>query len=167
MDDIAQATGVAKGTVYLYFTDKQDLYTATIEEHFSRALDTLYAINAKPVSPSKKMEEIAADYVDYITKLKTSYTMFTFENINQSGKSLENLRLIIQPKIHKMIEIISNIIKNGIQKNEFRKVDPGIAAFYFMSAIRAISLSHIYISDVNMKTDTVLRLFFEGLKKRR
>jgi AcrR family transcriptional regulator len=167
VDDIARATGVAKGTVYLYFRDKQDLYIATIEEHFSRALDTLYATDTKPISPSKKMEEIAVNYIDYITKLRTSYTMFTFENINQTGKSLEKLHLVIQPKIQKMIEIISNIIKNGIKNNEFRDVEPEIAAFYFISAIRAIFLSHFYMSDMTFKTDTVLKLFFEGLKKRR
>ena len=167
VDDIAQATGVAKGTVYLYFKDKQDLYIATIDEHFSRALDTLSSIEAKTTTPSEKMEEIAVNFVDYIKHLKTTYMMFTFENINLKGKTLKQMHTVIEPKIQTMIEVISNIIKSGIQNNEFRKVDPKIAAFYFISTIRAIFLSDFYMSDVSYKTDTVLKLFFQGLKKRR
>jgi AcrR family transcriptional regulator len=167
VDDIAQATGVAKGTVYLYFKDKQDLYVATIDEHFNRALETLSAIEAKTSPPGEKMEEIAVNFIEYIKHLKTTYMLFTFENINLKGKTLKQMHTIIEPKIQAMIEIISKIIRSGIHSNEFRKVDPKVAAFYFISTIRAIFLSDFYMSDVSFKTDTVLKLFFEGLKKRR
>jgi AcrR family transcriptional regulator len=167
MDDIAQATGVAKGTVYLYFKDKQDLYIATIDEHFNRALETLSAIEAKTTPPGEKMEEIAVNFIEYIKHLKTTYMLFTFENINLKGKTLKQMHTVIEPKIQAMIEIISKIIRSGIHSNEFRKVDPKVAAFYFISTIRAIFLSDFYMSDVSFKTDTVLKLFFEGLKKRR
>lgn len=167
VDDIAQATGVAKGTVYLYFKDKQDLYIATIDEHFNRALEELSAIEAETTTPSEKMEEIAINLIDYIKTLKTSYMLFTFENINLKGKTLKQMHTVIEPKIQAMIEIISKIIRSGIHSNEFRKVDPKVAAFYFISTIRAIFLSDFYMSDVSFKTDTVLKLFFEGLKKRR
>ena len=93
--------------------------------------------------------------------------LFTFENINLKGKTLKQMHTVIEPKIQAMIQIISNIIKSGIQNNEFRKVDPKVAALYFISTIRAIFLSHFYMSRVSLKTDTVLGLFFEGLKKRR
>jgi len=167
MDDIAQATGVAKGTVYLYFKDKQDLYIATIDEHFNCALETLSAIEAKTTPPGEKMEEIAINFIEYIKHLKTTYMLFTFENINLKGKTLKQMHTVIEPKIQAMIEIISKIIRSGIHSNEFRKVDPKVAAFYFISTIRAIFLSDFYMSDVSFKTDTVLKLFFEGLKKRR
>lgn len=167
VDDIAQATGVAKGTLYLYFKNKQDLYIATIDEHFNRALEELSAIAAKTTTPSEKMEEIAVNFIDYFKHLKTSYVLFTFENINLKGKTLKNIHSVIEPKIKEMIEIISKIIKSGIHTNEFRKVDPKVAAFYFISTVRAIFLSNFYTSDVPFKTDTVLKLFFEGLKKRR
>ena len=167
VDDIARATGVAKGTVYLYFKDKQALYVATIDEHFSRAIAALSAIDAKDITPTEKMEEIAVNFIDYIKQLKTSYMLFTFENINLKGKTLKQMHTVIQPKVRTMIEMISDIIKNGIQNNEFRKVDPKVAAFYFTSTIRAIFLSDFFISDVSCNTDSILSLFFEGLKKRR
>jgi AcrR family transcriptional regulator len=165
VDDIAQATGVAKGTVYLYFKDKQDLYIATIDEHFGRAIAALAEIDAKQTTPSEKMEEIAATYIDYIKHLKTTYMLFTFENINLKGKTLKQMHTVIEPKIKLMIDIIARIIRKGIQNHEFRAVEPKLAAFYFISTIRTIFLSDFYTADLSFKTDTFLRLFFEGLKK--
>jgi AcrR family transcriptional regulator len=113
VEDIAQATGVAKGTVYLYFKDKQDLYVATIDEHFSRAIAALSAINAKNITPSEKMEEIAVNFVDYIKHLKTTYMMFTFENISLKGKTLRQMHTIIEPKIQTMIPSLPRFISSA------------------------------------------------------
>jgi AcrR family transcriptional regulator len=167
VDDIAQATGVGKGTVYLYFKDKANLYVATIDEHYSRGLDALSAIDAKDITPTQKMEAVAVNFIDYIKNLKTSHMLFTFENINLKGKTLKTIHSTIEPKIQMMIDIIGNIISQGIEKNEFREVDSRIAAFHFISTIRAIFLSNFYISNDAFRTDTMLKLFFEGLKKRR
>ena len=167
VDDIAQATGVAKGTLYLYFKDKANLYVATIDEHFSRGLDALSTIDAREITPTEKMEAVAVNFIDYIKNLKTSHMLFTFENINIEGKTLKNIHSTIEPKIQMMINIIGNIINQGIEKNEFRDVDPKVAAFHFISTIRAIFLSNFYMSNDAFKTDTMLKLFFEGLKKRR
>ena len=167
VDDIAQATGVAKGTVYLYFKDKANLYVATIDEHFSRGLDALSAIDAREITPTEKMEAVAVNFIDYIKNLKTNHMLFTFENINLKGKTLKNIHSTIEPKIQTMISIIGNIISQGIENNEFRDVDPKVAAFHFISTIRAIFLSNFYMSGDAFKTDTMLKLFFEGLKKRR
>ena len=167
VDDIAQATGVAKGTLYLYFKDKANLYVATIDEHFSRGLDALSVIDARDITPTEKMEAVAVNFIDYIKNLKTSHMLFTFENINLKGKTLKNIHSTIEPKIQTMIDIIGNIISQGIENREFRKVDPKVAAFHFISTIRAIFLSNFYMSNEAFETDTMLKLFFEGLKKRR
>jgi TetR/AcrR family fatty acid metabolism transcriptional regulator len=167
VDDIAQATGVAKGTVYLYFKNKQELYTATIDAHFSYVLNKVAEIETKKITATEKMKEIAVDFVEYVSTLKTSYMPFSVENVNLIGKTLKTMHSIVMPKINKMNEVISRIVEQGIKTGEFRDVEPRVAAFYFLSTIRAIFVSNYYISDIPVETDTILKLFFQGLKKRR
>lgn len=167
VDDIAQATGVAKGTVYLYFKNKQELYTATIDAHFSYALQKVAEVETKNITATEKMKEIAVDFIDYVSSLKTSYMPFNVENVNQIGKTIKTMHSIVMPKMIKMNEIISRIVEQGIKNGEFRDVEPRVAAFYFLSAIRAVFVSNYYISDISVETDTILKLFFQGLKKRR
>jgi AcrR family transcriptional regulator len=167
VEDIADATGVAKGTVYLYFSNKEDLYTASIDEHFNRALEMLSEVAESPGTPGEKMNRIANDYVDYITHLRTTYLPFTFESMNLTGKTLKKIHSTIEPKLYKMVDIISRVIKDGIEKDDFRKVDPRLAAFYFLNTIRAIFFNHSYITHDSIKTESMLELFFDGLNKRR
>jgi AcrR family transcriptional regulator len=167
VEDIADATGVAKGTVYLYFRDKQDLYTASIDENFNRALEMLSEVEQSHGTPGEKMNKIANDFVDYITHLRTTYLPFTFENINLTGKTLKKIHSTVEPKLLNMIEIISRIINDGIEQNEFRRVDPRLAAFHFLSTIRASFFNHFQLTDDSIKTESMLELFFEGLNKRR
>ncbi|UCF71607.1 MAG: TetR/AcrR family transcriptional regulator [candidate division WOR-3 bacterium] len=167
VDDIAEATGVAKGTVYLYFSNKEDLYTASIDEHFNIALGMLSEVDQSPGTPGEKMNKIATDYVNYITDLRTTYLPFSFESMNLSSKTLKKIHSAIEPKLHEMVNTISRIIKDGIGHGEFRRVDPQLAAFYFLSTIRAIFFNHFYVTNDSIKTESVLELFFDGLNKRR
>lgn len=167
VDDIAGATGVAKGTVYLYFKNKQDLYIATVEEHFTSALDMLGEVEKTPGTPSEKMHRITNDFVNYIVHLRTNYMPFTFENLTLTGKTLKKINTTVQPKVSAMIEIISRIIREGMENDEFRNVDPKLAAFHFLSTIRAIFFSSSYLTNDVIKTESILELFFEGLNKRR
>jgi AcrR family transcriptional regulator len=167
VDDIARSTGVAKGTVYLYFKDKQDLYIATIEEHFGHALGMLSEVENGPGTPGQKMQRIARDFVNYIIHLRTAYMLFTFENINLTGKTLKKIHSTVEPRVSSMIETISRVIKDGIEKQEFREVDPTLAAFHFLSTIRAIFLSSYYLTNDAINIESILKLFFEGLNKRR
>lgn len=167
VDDIAQATGVAKGTVYLYFKNKQELYTATVDAHFSYILNKVAEIETKNITATEKMTEITVDFVNYVSSLKTSYMPFNVENVNLIGKTLKTMHSIVIPKIIKMNEVISRIVEQGIKTGEFRDVEPRVAAFYFLGTIRAIFISNYYISDISVETDTILKLFFQGLKKRR
>jgi AcrR family transcriptional regulator len=167
VEDIAQATGVAKGTVYLYFKNKQELYTATIDLHFSYALDKIVEIENKHITATEKMNEIAVDFVDYVSSLKTAHMPFNVENVNQIGRTIKAMHSIVMPKIIKMNELISRVVEQGIKNGEFCDIEPRVAAFYFLNTIRAIFVSKYYLSDISVETDTILRLFFLGLKQRR
>lgn len=167
VEDIARSSGVAKGTVYLYFKDKQDLYVATIEGHLDNALEMLSEVRNAPGTPGEKMQKIAYNLINYIIHLRTAYLLFTFENINLTGKTLKKIHSTVEPRVSGMVDMISRIIQDGIEKQEFRNVDPALAAFHFLSTIRAIFFSNYYVTNDAVNIESILELFFEGLKKRR
>ncbi|MBE0433602.1 TetR/AcrR family transcriptional regulator [candidate division WOR-3 bacterium] len=167
VEDIALATGVAKGTVYLYFRDKQDLYAAAIDEHFNRALNMLSEVAAASCTPGEKMNRIAGELVNHVTRLKTTYMPFTYESVNLTGMTLKKIHSVIVPKLLQMTEIVSRIISDGIEQNEFRKVNPRLAAFHFLGMIRTMFFNHYHLTHEPIEAEGMLELFFEGLNKRR
>jgi len=124
VDDIAKEAGIAKGTVYLYFKDKPSLYISTIDEHFNGAIRFLQDIQKEPISNTNKLKRIADDWLDYMLKYKSSFPMFTMENINLSRKMMKAIKSMVPVRLNDMVQLVAGIIEDGIKHKEFRKVNP-------------------------------------------
>jgi TetR/AcrR family fatty acid metabolism transcriptional regulator len=166
VEDIARSARIAKGTLYLYFKDKETLYLATVEKHFERGLMALADIETAQRSSEEKLMDIASQFIDYMNGLKDTYPMFTFENLHITGRIMKKIRPVVMPKLIQMTEIISRIIKEGAKNGEFVDVEPKIAAFYFLSTIRTAFFGRAFMPEGFSDDDTVIKLFFKGLKKK-
>ena len=166
VEDIAHAAGVAKGTLYLYFKDKESLYLATLEKHFDRAVMVLTEIETTDQSAEEKMRNIAAQFIDYMTGLKDAYPVFTFENLHTTGRIMKKIRPLVMPRVVQMTRIISRIVEEGVARGEFIDVEPRIAAFYFLSTIRTVFFGESFMLEVFSGSDDVMKMFFRGLKKK-
>ncbi len=117
LDDVAQKAGVAKGTLYLYFPDKEALFEALLQGLASPVLQRFEALSSDPDLPASAM-------------LGGILTLFQTEIIGTNRERL--LRLIIAegprfPKIaefyHREIiskgrEIIRAIVTRGYERGE-------------------------------------------------
>lgn len=166
VEDIARAAQVAKGTLYLYFRDKESLYLTTLQRHFDRAITGLTEIETTRRSAEEKLRDIAYRFITYMTGLKDAYPMFTFENVHISGRVMKQIRPAIMPRIAQMTEIIGRIVEEGVKQGEFIDVDSRTVAFYFLSTIRTAFFSRSFMPEMFSDSDAVLRLFFRGLKKK-
>src|SRR4029453_14508682 len=58
--DIAEAAGIAKGTLYLYFKSKEDIYWAAL----NRGLDELHALTKSAIEPRARPREKLHAFID-------------------------------------------------------------------------------------------------------
>ncbi|MGB3341167.1 MAG: TetR/AcrR family transcriptional regulator [bacterium] len=167
VDDIAHAAGLAKGTLYLYFKDKASLYISVIEEHFKVGIEYLCTVERERMTSTRKLKTIASEWIDTMVRLKSSFFMFSLENINLSSKIMKAVKPIMNVRLKEMIDIIARIIEQGIVKKEFRKIEPRMAALYYLNMIQTGFFINCIISDKQVNKNELLELFFDGLKKRR
>lgn len=165
--DIAQATGIAKGTLYLYFKDKASLYVNVIEEHFKVGIDYLHEVEKESMTSTKKLKKIADEWIDTMIQLKSSFFMFSMENINLSSKIMKAVKPIMNFRLKEMIDIIAKIIEQGIAKKEFRKIEPHVAALHYLNTIRTGFFVNFIVPKKQIDKNEILELFFNGLKRRR
>lgn len=59
VNDIAREAGVSKGTIYVYFTDKEDLFEALMEEKRERIFQKLEAELQKPGTTAERLRRYA------------------------------------------------------------------------------------------------------------
>lgn len=63
---IAQAAGLAKGTVYLYFKTKEEIFVALLAEDFAGLLQAVQEAFAAPASPALALAHFVDGFVAYL-----------------------------------------------------------------------------------------------------
>ena len=64
MNDIAQASGKGRRTLYPYFKSKDDIYFAVIESELERLSDMLDDVAAKRIPPQEKIIELIYTFIN-------------------------------------------------------------------------------------------------------
>lgn len=167
VDDIARASRLAKGTLYLYFKDKSSLYISVIQEHFKAGIAFLRELQKEPLSNTEILCRIADSWTHHMIHLKSSFFMFSMENLNLSRNITKVVRPIAIENLSTMIDIIAEIIEKGVRAGEFRKVDSRVAALHYLNTIRTGFYIDLFVPGVAIDKKAALEIFFNGLKKRR
>ncbi len=167
VDDIARSSKVAKGTIYLYFRDKSDIYINCIEEQLNSALADLKKISKENISSVKKLTHIAEDWFSHSVEFHKFFPVISMENINQALKIMKEIKKRVFPIICEIISAVANIIDEGIKNGEFRNINPKIAAISFLNIMRAPLLLNLFTSEKIASSAEILSLFFDGLKNRK
>ena len=68
MDDVARRCGVAKGTLYLYFPSKQQLYSAAMSDGLDELCRTLESVAAAEESPLERLRSTLACLLLYFRR---------------------------------------------------------------------------------------------------
>jgi len=165
IEDISKCAGVAKGTVYLYFKDKPSLYAGIIAEHFDDAVALLERTIKSNVSPTEKLTRLAEDWIGYMLRFKNSFGIQMLDNANLTSHMMKVIHRQAFARVAEIIDLVGQIIRDGIEQGEFCKMDPCIGAFHFLNSIRSAFTAHLFIPQAKNVDKEIIRLMLVGLKK--
>ena len=118
VSDIAQKAGIGKGSIYYYFSSKNDIIDAVIERSYSRVLDAGRELAASShMDAFQKMEIIYNACLDSSTELRRQEAIGTFNEQQESAFIHQKFARII---ITKLKPILADIIRQGIDEGGIR-----------------------------------------------
>jgi len=121
MDDVAQKSGLSKGTLYWYFNSKDDILIAIFERMFVREFQQLEIIRDSSGTSSEKIITFTH------TALADLNKMLRLMPLAYEFLSLAFRRKFVQESfkryVNHYIAILVPIIQAGIEQGEFRPVD--------------------------------------------
>lgn len=116
MDDIAQTCGLSKGTLYLYFKNKEDLFYAICEYHtdvLKQQLSTLF----------RRKEDLLSDAEQFYSnfrKITHDTEVVLFEIIAEASRN-KKLRNVLYETKMKTYQAVMAVIEFQIKNGVFRK----------------------------------------------
>jgi AcrR family transcriptional regulator len=127
MDDIAESAGVTKGTIYLYFENKEAVFKALVRESIGTQIGQVLEQAAAFQGPARDLLRMVVSTVGEI--LRTSDRVVLPKIIvAEAGNFPELARFYREEIIDKGLGALSAVIARGIERGEFRKIDPQHAA---------------------------------------
>ena len=137
MDEIAAKAGIAKGTVYLYFRDKADLYASLLEERIGALLGELEKIAALPAAPANRLEAMVRCNLQFIAKRYSGAEFMADLSVGHDPDMLKTVRTRFTPRFAAILQLFAGVIREGTEQRVFRAVDP------FATAARIFGLINV------------------------
>ncbi len=165
MEDIAARANLSKGTLYLYFKNKDALITALLDRLFQSEMSDLRAIQQEDAPAAERlwrfMEAITADVKDnWMGILPVVYEFLALISRNPL------VQKAFRQYLRTYIALSVPIIEDGIARGEFRPIDPQEAALALGALFEGTLLLWMYDSemvDVERHIRSGFQILLEGI----
>jgi len=116
VSEIAEAAGVADGTIYLYFKNKDDVLISIFEDRLDALIRVLKREIAKCQTVEEKVEKIIHLQLDLLETERDLAEVITV-NLRQSSRLLKEYAA---PKFEAYLQVIAHVISEGQTSGVFR-----------------------------------------------
>ena len=139
LDDVASRAGISKGTLYLYFANKEELFKAVVREALvARLVEFRGEIERYQGSAFELLRLVFKAWWERIGSTRTSGIPKLI--ISEARNFPEIARFYIQEVVRPGRETLAAVVQRGIDRGEFRKVDPETVAHLLAAPMLQISL---------------------------
>jgi TetR/AcrR family fatty acid metabolism transcriptional regulator len=167
VSEIAKTAGVADGTIYLYFKNKDDVLITIFEEGIGRLLTILREVAESDEPFERRITRIIELQLGLLEEQRDLAEVITV-NLRQSSRLLKQYAA---PLFMQYIDVIAGVVREGQEEGAFRPdLNPRVVARSLFGAIDAILLTWALGEGdpqaLRKAAGHCASLFLEGLRKR-
>ena len=159
VSQIARKTGIGKSTIYDYFSSKEEIILALLDEPLAEVRLKAEEIGASSADVMQRISQILEMHLDILLRDKAFIFKLSFE--------FQRLPLDVQAR-HEVKrgayqDLLMALIEEGIQDGTFRPVDPDIAMKTLLSVLSSVVLTSRPTGTPQEMLASALDLIFRGL----
>jgi TetR/AcrR family transcriptional regulator len=138
INSIAQNAGIGKGSIYLYFADKRDLYYSTFKEAV-RVQDQIFdSIEQMDLDPVAKIEKVFEESLRLFPRYRDMFKMYFDLSISGDEKYFAEMAQFLETR---SASFFVQVLKEGIVSGRIRKELPVEYAAYIIDSIYSIFIA--------------------------
>lgn len=168
VSDIAERAGVADGTIYLYFRNKEDLLLTIFEEKMEEVLAALAKSLEAAADPVEGMRLYARFHFDQLRTHPALAQVFQVE-LRQSHRFFREYR---PEKLWQYLGVFEDLVSRGQAQGLIRAdVDPFLAKWAFFGALDEMAIQWVLARrrdrfNLDQAADQVVEVFLHGMAAR-
>jgi len=160
MNDIAEEAEMARGTVYKYFINKEDIYAAIAIRAAEIIRKEFQELLSKKQKGINKIRSICEFYYDFYKKYPGYYNAYYHSGMFQikGSPTLEKLKTIRNQSFHAAVEAV----KEGINEGSLRKgLDPVVTTLFMLATANNVNnispVTQMYMDEYELTQDKLFK----------
>jgi AcrR family transcriptional regulator len=154
LDDVAAAAKVGKGTVYLYFKSKDDLYISIVFDSFAEVLKHLRdQLSGQTESAWESLRRIVAALSHFAVSNPNIYELMRTVPLDKQRSDQRR----------ELTDLLEQTIRRGIRAGEMVDAHPELTATFVPSMVRAAMVFGPKELSEDVLINQILRLLKQGL----
>ncbi|HEX3210887.1 MAG TPA: TetR/AcrR family transcriptional regulator [Geminicoccaceae bacterium] len=138
IEDVAARAGISKGTLYLYFNGKEELFKAVVRQALLPNLARIEALAASFEGPSASLlERLLATVAGVVESRVGAIPKLV---IAEAGNFPDLACFYLDEVVHRGLGLIATILRRGIARGEFRAIDVEHAVFCVIAPLLIAAL---------------------------
>ncbi|HSG42743.1 MAG TPA: TetR/AcrR family transcriptional regulator [Anaerolineales bacterium] len=165
MDDIAEETGLSKGTLYLYFKSKNDIIIAILDRIFQREFKVFEQIDISKTSATDTIwlfvDTVVKDIKIFLRAMPIAYEFLALAFRNKT------VQKALKVYVNRYMDILMPIIQRGIDSGEFKNVDAQEVAIAMGAILEGTILIWVYdksLVNPEVHIRSGIKLLLEGIQ---
>src|ERR1041385_5713647 len=138
VDDIAGAAGAAKGTVYLYYASKRDVYFAALKFGIAEMYSSLLQEVQKASTPEEKLRALIAAKLTYFDENRDFFKIDYSELGNIPSAHPGGIDKELKALYQEQARLVEAILKDAARKKVVRNLRTEQTAFAISDIIRGV-----------------------------
>jgi AcrR family transcriptional regulator len=167
MNDIVRETGLSKGGIYWHFKSKDEIVTAIFDQYFEGQIERLIALEQENRSVSDRIRSMVIQIGADLQELGQTFPQ-PLEFYSQAARDPALLELL-KSHFASYEKHLSQLIQQGIDRGEYRSVDPILHAHVLLSSLEGLILVRLF-SNIDIpfesRLTTAVEILLRGLAER-
>lgn len=138
LEDVAARAGVTKGTAYLYFASKEELFKAVVRAFVVPTIEHIEAAVARPGSAAERIGRVAEAWVEKVYEGRVGALPKLV--IAEAGNFPELAKFYRDEVVTRVLRLIVGLLRSGIERGEFREVDVDQTALCVLGPLLMVTL---------------------------
>jgi AcrR family transcriptional regulator len=170
MQEIAEEAGVAKGTIYLYFRDRDELVEKTFETAMEKLFVQIDEALDRDVAFEDKLRAVMSAQLEFFSQNREFFRLYLSLRMPEGTPAQQRRQQrTCHPRYRQRVDKLAQVLAQAIERGELRSADTDRLALFIIEGSTAVILERLTEKTSPAETADVeflVSLILDGIRKR-